>query len=334
LPNPLHPDYQDAVMVHEVFLRNKTWDEQQRTALLSSDPEVYSEAWKHWQKLEEQVALYCRITTVAKDLVATPEATRILEEVRQKYRQADRQFASLDVKRLGGMQTMIEWVALRMGYFADGQIGADIDRTLSTDETDYLAYILGNPQLENMMKKNSRDAFPWAVARYVREPLLTLQDNFWGIGRKMKMRPGVPEFFQLAEKQAMPITIISAQFRPIVEGFLADKIPAVLKRARINAIDANDISASDKSTVTAQSVLNNPDKAMLLYFDGLTDVGCFQGLARGLSACAFILEGSEVENGVRDSGMPFFTFRDFHQNIDILQRILTRRDELKQELKL
>ena len=327
LPNPLDHTFKDAVMVYQVFKMNKKWDEQQRDALLSSVPEIHSAAWKRWQELEEQVALYSRINTVAKNLLATPEAVRILEEVREKYRQADRQFASLDGSRLEGMPAMIERVALRLSYFSGCQVGTDVDMTLSTGDNDYLAFILGNPQLENIMKKNSRDAFPWAVARYVREPLLTLQENFWRIGKKMKMRPGVPEFFQLAQKKAMPITIISAQFRPIVEGFLADKIPEVLKRARINAIDANDISASDKSTVTAQSVLTNPDQAMLLYFDGLTDAGCFQGSAAGLSACAFVLEGSEVVNEVRDSGMPFFTFRDFHDNTRILEEILARKAE-------
>ena len=86
----------------------------------------------------------------------------------------------------------------------------------------------------------------------------------------------------------IPISVLSANFRAIVTSCLKNLHTDNL--VSITGLSSNDITATDKETTTAQHILKNPELAVFLYIDGLSDNGCLQGIVAGATAAPVLLK--------------------------------------------
>lgn len=331
-PGDLLYDLADEIRItREVFFKNKTDDETWMAMMASSIPEEYIPALAHWAEISAIVNVYKYGLETAKHEVKTPRNLKILKTVKEKYSYADSQFASLDGHQIGQEQSMIDRVATRLLYFEGEQFFSDLDKTLTESDT-YLALLPHAMQFEHYLDLHSRDSLPFVMARYARPALIAHENVYQKIGSTLKFRPGVQEFVDLTKTLGIPISVLSANFRPIVTSCLkklhADNLVS------ITGLSTNDITATDKEITTAQHILKNFDLAAFLCIDGLSDKGCINGIVKGATAGIFVLAGTDFVDQVKKTGQPFFDFHDFHDVNRILTKILQRKAELQESVKV
>lgn len=298
-------------------------------AMVAESADEYVPALRYLEGIMTQVNVYDTGLKEARDIVGKPENSEILKVVKEKNLEADRQFAKLEGKQKNPTEQMIDRVAMRLAKFDGIQISADLDKTLTISDK-YLNLLPHARQFENFMDKHGREVLPFVMARYAREALIFHKSVYEKVGSTLEFRPGVEDFFQLTKDQGIPVSVTSANFRVIVSSCL-DNLPAE-KRDHliyITGLSTNDITAIDKEIVIARRVLINPDKANILCVDGLSDQGCLQGVADGISACIFVLPGTKFVEEVKKTGQPYFEFSDFHEVNNIFKQILIRKEQLQ-----
>ncbi|MFH0943112.1 MAG: hypothetical protein V1810_02950 [Candidatus Beckwithbacteria bacterium] len=315
--------------VYFTYETNKKADEEWMAAMRSDYPEVYGPALIHLEQMLGQVDAYKVGLKEARLIATTPENLAILNTVGEKNLEADKQFFSQGGEQKSQTEQMIDRVAMRLLRFDGVQFSLDFDKTL-TKADDYLNNLPHAMQFENFMKKHGRGVLPYVMARYAREALLKLEDVYRTIGGTLEFRPGVEEFFEKTKALGIPLSIISANFRVIVTSCI-NQIP-VEKRDHlldIAGLQNTDVTAIDKEVVTARRVITRPNLANLLSIDGLSDEGCLQGVANGISAGIFVLGGTKFVEEVKKTGQPYFEFADFHDVNNIFKQILIRKEQLR-----
>ena len=334
IPQPGDPFFdlvEEIKVTQEVFTQNKANDEAWMAMMCSSDSREYLPALTHWAEIKAQVNVYNYGLETAKQSVRMPKIRQILKSIKEKYSQADRQFASFDGHQINQEQSMIDRVATRLLYFDGAQFFSDMDKTL-TDSDAYLALLPHAMQFEHYLDLHGRESLPFVMARYARPALIAHEKVYKKIGSTLKFRPGVPEFVNLTKQNGITISVLSANFKAIVascmENLHADNLIS------ITGLSSNDITATDKETTTAQHILQNPNLAALLCIDGLSDTGCLEGIVKGATAGMFVLAGTDFVNDVEKTGQPFFEFNDFHDVNRIFIQILQRKAELQESVRI
>ena len=331
-PEPKDKHYnllEEIKAVHFTYEANKRADEAWMAAMRSNSPEEYGPALIHLEQMMGQVNAYNVGLREARLLVNTPENLAILNTVREKNLEADRQFFNQSREQKSQTEQMIDRVAMRLLRFDGVQFSLDFDKTLIKSD-EYLNQLPHARQFENFIKKHGRGVLPYMMARYAKEALLNLEEVYRTIGKTLEFRPGVEEFFEKTKALGIPLSIISANFRVIVTSCI-NQIP-VKKRDHlldIAGLRNTDVTAIDKEIMTARRVLVKPNLANLLSIDGLSDVGCLQGIADGISAGIFVLGGTRFTEEVKKTGQPYFEFADFNDVNNILMKILDRKEQLR-----
>ena len=335
LPNPGDPLYEwieEIKITHIVYGANKRADEAWMEAMESNDPSEFRPALAHFNLMLAQINQYDADIFAAQVALESKTNVQALSTVRQKYQVADEKFhENFKSGDENSEEAMIERTARRVLEFSGLQAGSDWDMTM-TSSTWYLALLPPFLQFEDYLAQNGREALPLVMARYAKEALVQFEKLYQRVGGVIPLRPGVQEFFKLTKDMGVPLSILSANFRPIVVGGLG-QIPVSNRDhlVALTGLQTNSILAAHKDITAAQRIVSNPDLAQLLFLDGLSDTCSLEGPAENTAAAVFVLENTEFVNVVRSKGLPFFTFRDFHNVNETVLKIIARRDELKNE---
>lgn len=236
-------------------------------------------------------------------------------EIEDKYKLIDERF---DPKPSYGSPAWEEWIKARLNVFGGKVVlGTDADLTLTT-HADYLQFVPGSHMAESLLKVHSREVFPVVFARYWQEALRRIPQVFGRVGRRVESRQGVWQFFESAKKLNQPLVIMSANFEPIVKGMLQSLPQKGI--AKVYAVSAEDISATDKETVLQEIVSRYPGRTMTVFEDGESGLPLINDNVSGLVACYFALEGSKFHEALSQKQLPYYTFRDFNDNLKILEK--------------
>ena len=300
---------------HIAYVIYQDFDKKQLAALFGNNPDEYEKARDTEMRIKNTIS---RLQGGIEDAKHALEGDKTLTAIAAKLQTGDYEtFAGEHTP------TMDEWVLHRVAQFnGDIAIGSDVDKSL-TQHADYLQYIPGSVQAENYMahSDHGRETFPLMFARYWREALTTsMADNFYLIGSHVPLREGVPEFFGLTEQAEIPVSITSANFRPFVDGVM-NHLPIVNNIYTTTAVEVDDITATDKSTVVRRLARNLSDRAFFYIGDGESDLPAMDEEARQVVACYFALEGSIFAKQLEAEGLPYYTYRDFRDITATLQRL-------------
>lgn len=233
-----------------------------------------------------------------REFVATryPEETRL--DIVRKYQEAD---ASTNGA------TPEKRAQARLGQFEGVVVVTDMDKTL-TETDSYLPQLLASRHAEEQLKgPRGRDAFGEVFVRTWQEALKVDPVSFTEVGKEAPLRKGVKEFFAKSKESKVPITILSANFMPFVEGVL-DQIPHA-KGSEVWAVTKDSIVATDKGTVVKHTALENPGKSVIFIGDGASDLPALE--AADMIGVYFALEGSVFASELQKKGLTHFTYKSF-----------------------
>jgi 2-hydroxy-3-keto-5-methylthiopentenyl-1-phosphate phosphatase len=305
---------QDAQFVYDAL---KLHDKQYTQALHSSDPKE-QEAALNVQK-SHGVFIKNLETKILNEQMFVKEHESTLNIVASEYKKADKEFQEGVIPK-NKLLAMDERVRQRIENFDGVQMATDADLTMTTN-ADYLHMIPGSVQAENYMahEKHGREKFPLVFSRYWREAIQRLASNFFTIGKNVEFRPGVQEFFEEAHKANIPRTIISANFRPLIDGILS-RLP-FKKDVRTFAVEENDISVTDKGTVLQKLVIENPQLALFYFGDGGSDLPAVQGKTGEVIACYFALKGGSFAEALKAANLPFYEYESYQDIVDTFRRL-------------
>lgn len=231
--------------------------------------------------------------------VAGKHAEDARSAIATKYQEADWQQED---------HSMFSHIAKRLAQFDEYRVVTDVDGTLTQNPSDYLTRLTpGSAIGEPMLQEHGREHFARVFVQ-VWQPLLShVPWQFRQGGRRVPLREGVADFFQTQKEQGRTVEIISANFRPFVEGVL-DQIPKA-EGSTIYAVDADSIVATDKGTILTDIALSHPEKAIIYVGDGSSDEAALD--ARDIVACYFALEGNSFEKRLQEEGLPYFSYRTY-----------------------
>jgi len=302
----------EAQMVYE---RLQQFDTLHQKALSSSDENERNIAFS----LQRYIAYKAEMLLAGVDgeKLSIQDHESILDEINDKYRTADAYVR----KETDGEIDMIEIIRQRISHFDGIQIATDLDKTLST-HANYLQMIPGSVQAENYMAHpdHGRNSFPLVFARYWQEAMKVLASNFYTIGKHIiPMRSGVEDFFKITEQAGIPVDIMSANFRPLVNGFISRLQTSNIRNTY--AIEVNNILATDKSTLIQKTAIANPTLALFYFGDGDSDLPAMDEKARRVVACYFALEGGTFATNLKEAHLPYVTFRSFHDINNVLLKL-------------
>jgi len=314
-------EIQLAVDANVLFETMKKADKAFKAALRSSDPAIREPALAIQREQQNQIAGLVGKMDLIRESLGQFESTHAM--VKQRYLDADRiHFSRLPNKPISDytQMDMDQWVLQRLQGSSGFLIGEDADLTL-TQNANHLSSIPLSVQAENYMAHNEhgRDTFPLAFVRYWREAMQVKGDNFYLLGSRVPLRPGVDQFYQWTRTKKIQHTIISANFRPFIKG-ITDRLPYP-HIISTHAVEVDDISATDKKTVIQLEALSNPERAFIMAEDGDSGLPALEPEASEITAFYLVLEGSKVHQAVRKAQLPHYTFKDFYDNIATLQRL-------------
>lgn len=232
-------------------------------------------------------------------------------KIMDRFAEADEQTHGLDA---------FSRVRARLDKF-QGKPGivTDLDGTLTeiTDQHDHLyRYVPGSSVAEPILEAYGREAFAHVFASTWQPVLEQAPSIFNSAAQGVKFRPGVDEFFARAKRNGMETLVLSANFRPFVEGVMA-QIPAA-EDVPIVAVTADDLRATEKAIVLDHLAKQDPERALIYIGDGSSDIGAITGTV----ACYVALEGSKFASELAERGVPFFQYRDFRDVNDALSRLV------------
>lgn len=304
---------QDAHLVYESLRR---FDTEYTEALTSPDAEKRRLARDVEAQHKLTVAMLLLKMDGAKQNIL--EHGEILGAIRAQYEAADRQFFA-EQQATDGTLSMDRRVELRLAAFRGAQVATDVDKTITT-HADYLQMIPGSVQAENYMAhhEHGRETFPLVFTRYWREAMNRLASNFFEIGANVPFRPGVEEFFRRTEAANVPVSVASANFRPLVDGVISGIHTTNIRQSY--AVETDDIRATDKSTVIQEIAMQLPDEALIYIGDGDSDEPATDPDASRVVAFYLALKGGSFARKLREKGLPFYEFETFHDVINILTR--------------
>jgi 2-hydroxy-3-keto-5-methylthiopentenyl-1-phosphate phosphatase len=329
--SPLYDNLEEIKTTHIVYEANKKADEAWMKAMVSEDPTEYGPALRQLDLLKAQVNDYYADVVAAQSNLETDTSLAALNLVRERYQRADERFFATNQEGAQTEESMIERVATRLTEFSGVQASSDLDLTI-TSSTWYLALLPHFLQFENFMGQNGREALPFVMARYAKEALVHFKDLYEKIGGVIPLRHGVIEFFKMTKEQGIPVSILSANFRAIVAGCL-EQIPVADRHhlLEVTGLQTTSLVAANKDITTAQRVVANPDFAHILCLDGLSDEPCLRGSAEGTTAAFFVLEDSPFIDVVKESGQPYFTYKDFNDINRIMLEIIEKKKNMQAE---
>jgi len=325
LPDKSHPNYSFIKEVCRVASRHKEADERLLAGLNSDDLLLKSQSMAELTLIREQTIRYLEQIGFAWHQLSTDENLDTMNKIKSNYERVDSNFYLSS--NFDKHEQMVTWAASRMLALGGVQIGSDLDMTITSDDT-YLGLLDHARSFENFIDKNGRGELAFVMARYAQS--VVTRRSYFLMGRKIPLRPGVHKFFEFCANKNIPITIMSANFRSIIDGVLSQ----IQSRNRhsivhISALTPNSINASDKELVTVQTAITHPKKSLWIYADGLSDQGCFQGFANGLVGCAFILKGTELAKEMPNLNIPYFLFDNFFDNLKTMKEIFNRATQLQ-----
>lgn len=352
------PGRDDIITIHQVFQANKKADKHAFLALLLTDNQALNEYAELRGEAAEDTLAEIRHKAKNEGFLVDPETNQFnndyLREQREKSSQRTEAITKAVIKLMGIMQekreavekfkptfkevetkyklidehydpkpsygssAWEEWIKARLNVFGGKVVlGTDVDLTLTT-HADYLQFVPGSHHAESLLKAYSREIFPVVFVRYWQEALRRIPQVFGRVGRRIEPRQGVWQFFESAEKRNQPLVIMSANFEPIVKGMLQSLPQKSI--AKVYAVSAEDISATDKETVLKEIVSRYPDRAMTVFEDGESGLPLINDNVSGLVACYFALEGSKFHEALSQTQLPYYTFRDFNDNLNNLRK--------------
>lgn len=229
--------------------------------------------------------------------------------IQDTYRQAD-------IKAIG--KSTQEHLNLRLGKKKLNLV-LDSDGTLTTNDRDYLKISPGNGVGDRLLDALGRDKFYDVFASTWRMPLQMYPSLFYTVGKeRAKLRPGVTEFIKVANEKVIPLTILSANFEPLVQGIL-DQIEGS-ETASLLAVTPDSILSTEKGACLNQLALNNPDNAVIFIGDGSSDIPAIE--ARENIGWFFAPEGSKFAQELeRQKVRHHSTFTDFYNIISQLNLV-------------
>jgi 2-hydroxy-3-keto-5-methylthiopentenyl-1-phosphate phosphatase len=322
-PEPVSPDISDIelrVMANVVYQTLKKRDKLFKEALFSSNGQREQALLIEEQYQNQITGLLAKIDNARSEVDSCCE---VQGAIRDKYIRADRdQFLSHPDKPVGEytQDEVDEWVLRRLEEFRGLKIGEDVDKTL-TAHADYLDLLPGSIQAENYMahEDHGRRTFPLAFVRYWQEAMQVLSHNFYVIGSRVQFRPGVEEFYERTLHSNIPHSLISANFRPFINGVMSHiPYPHILSSY---AIEPDDIRATDKCTIVRQEIMKDPLSAFAYAGDGGSDLPALEEPAAQITAFYFALEGEKFHHALREAQLPHYTYRTFHDVTATLARL-------------
>ncbi len=305
----------DAQIVFRAF---KLRDTAYLDALTSPDPQLQTIA--NTTKLGHEAFVRTLLQKISDARAKVQGQHETLDAIQNKYQQADQQFYAEQANAKEALPTD-QRVKNRIATCTGGvQIGTDVDKTL-TQHAEYLQMIPGSVQAENYMahENHGRETFPLVFSQYWREAMKTLAANFYLIGKNVPFRPGVEEFFQQTEQVGIPVSILSASFRPLINGVMSHIHANNIQRTF--AIEENDIGATDKNTILQELAAEQPDRALIYIGDGDSDFPAAESDASRVIALYFALEGGSFAKKLVGKNLPHYTFKSFEDVNAVLARL-------------
>ncbi len=223
---------------------------------------------------------------------------QVADAIRERYHFAD-------VNTYG--TSMNERLRRRLGT-QKLNIVTDVDGTITQNPKDYLLSLPGSAIGEELLTVNGRETFPDVFASTWQEALRKAPSLFKKVGQGVPIREGVREFIQTAKQKEWPITALSANFLPFVEGVF-DQIPEI-QGSEIIAITSESLLATDKGSVLRYLAIKNNQNAAIFIGDGGTDLPSLD--AHDVIAWYYALEGSVFAKELALLRMPHSTYRNFH----------------------
>ncbi len=256
--------------------------------------------------------------------VDTRAARLAREEVASKIQKADRASQGLD---------MSHRVAARFAEF-DGNIQTafDVDNTITTSGTYLEATIPGSVLAEPMLQERGRQDFPEVFVRTWRHVLAEDKgaDILYEGGRShhVQIRKGVDNLFTHLRNEGIPRKILSANFKPFVDGVLSKTVLGSDPDLQIYTNTVNDISPTDKGAYLQAFAQSDTSRALIYVGDGSSDIPALE--ARNVVACYFALAGSEFAKALEEEHIPYFSYRDFDEiqlQLVKLQTLATKKQQ-------
>jgi hypothetical protein len=326
LPPPSDPNYSLIKTVLNAYGERQTSDHRLRSGLERNEPWAIQKI----QSLKEKITGYfAEIYQRRQGITENKAAMATLAQIRTTY---DRVYESIKRRPFFDKNlAMIAWAAHNLAAMGgEIQSATDMDMTM-TWSTAYLRYLPHAPQFENFLTQNGRDELAWVMARYASKflPDPAYERIYYGLGQKLPLRSGVNDWFEHAQLNGIPVTIMSANFLPIVAGCLTQIPPRNRRTIRsVLGLTPESIAAADKELMTVETVLSDPRKLLTVNLDGETDKGCFEGLAHGIVGCAFVLKDSELARRMPEYRIPYFEFSSFYDILYTTQAIQTKAKEI------
>jgi 2-hydroxy-3-keto-5-methylthiopentenyl-1-phosphate phosphatase len=111
-------------------------------------------------------------------------------------------------------------------------------------------------------------------------------------------------------RKGIPITVISTNFTPFVEGVL-NRLPKPAEGShRIHAVDRGNVLSTQKGHVIQTLAVENPNAAICYVGDGASDIPAID--ASSVVAGYFALHGSSFERALKERNIPHLPFRTGH----------------------
>src|SRR5260221_1806850 len=186
----------------------------------------------------------------------------------------------------------------------------------NTERNYLMPNVPGSEVLEQHFLDYGRDNFARPFIENIQPYLKSHPELFHEGGRNaVVLRKGVVEFFtSLARKQTQR-TILSANFKPFIEGGLYDTPLRYDKGLRIIAITHDDISSKDKDTALKLLAADNPNNAIIYIGDGASDMKAAIAFKHHAIAGIFAFKDSDFDRelSTQEPPIPHLTYTDFNE---------------------
>lgn len=223
-------------------------------------------------------------------------------------------------EKSGGVD-MLQRAANRFSVFQNfpRQI-TDFDGNITSDVS-HIDKIPGSEVAEPLLAEYGREIFPKVFTRIWRELLIHSPQLFREAGKYAKVRAGVNEFFRYMKDHGATVEILSANFRPLVEGIL-ETIPHA-RGERIWAVEEDSILSTDKGTIVEHAAKSDPDTPLIYVGDSSSDIPALE--ASSYVALWLAPEDSSFAKVLKDRNLTHLTYKTWFDQIEILKQIRERQ---------